>query len=303
MMSDVRFSLDKLVAHRGLQLNYPENTALSLAKAVEFGGLFIELDIQFSSDCLPIIYHDADLQRVSGQSGNICDYSRDQLLQLPAFEPERLGNRFKSERIAPIEAIVNLLKNNPQVTAFVELKEESIAHCGRETMLAEVEAVLEPVKHQTVIISYDYLLVLRAREHHWPKVGVVLKQWHDIESDIVKNTNSGPGGWHDQNKSDLFIMPSIVYKKSIEGFGISFIEAGSYGVGSIGGKDGGSSDAIMDNKSGILCDGNDLGSIYDSINQFFENDNYLKYGKAAKDFSEKFYWEKTIKKYLELLES
>ena len=127
---------------------------------------------------------------MSGQSGNIFQYSRQELLKLPAFEPERLGQRFKSERIAPLEAIVNLLKNNPQVTAFVELKEESIAHCGRETMLAEVEAVLEPVKHQTVIISYDYLLVLRAREHHWPKVGVVLKQWHDIESDIVKNTNS-----------------------------------------------------------------------------------------------------------------
>jgi regulation of enolase protein 1 (concanavalin A-like superfamily) len=57
-------------------------------------------------------------------------------------------------------------------------------------MLAEVEAILEPVKHQTVIISYDYLLVLRAREHHWPKVGVVLNQWQDIESDIVKNTDS-----------------------------------------------------------------------------------------------------------------
>lgn len=104
-------------------------------------------------------------------------------------------------------------------------------------------------------------------------------------------------------KSNLFIMPSRIEKKSVEGFGISFIEAGSYGVGSIGGKDGGSSDAIMNNESGILCDGNDLGSIYNSVNKFFENDNYLKYGKTAKEFSKKFYWEKTIKKYLELLDS
>ena len=104
-------------------------------------------------------------------------------------------------------------------------------------------------------------------------------------------------------KSNLFIMLSRIEKKSVEGFGISFIEAGSYGVGSIGGKDGGSSDAIMNNESGILCDGNDLGSIYNSVNKFFENDNYLKYGKTAKEFSKKFYWEKTIKKYLELLDS
>ena len=42
-------------------------------------------------------------------------------------------------------------------------------------------------------------------------------------------------------------MPSILYKKSVEGFGISFIEAACYGVGSIGGKIGGASDAIKEN--------------------------------------------------------
>ena len=40
-------------------------------------------------------------------------------------------------------------------------------------------------------------------------------------------------------------MPSIIFKKSVEGFGISFIEAASYGVGSIGGIHGGASDAIQ----------------------------------------------------------
>ena len=32
------------------------------------------------------------------------------------------------------------------------------------------------------------------------------------------------------NEADLFLMPSITYKKSVEGFGISFIEAASYGL-------------------------------------------------------------------------
>ena len=44
-------------------------------------------------------------------------------------------------------------------------------------------------------------------------------------------------------KSNIFVMPSIIYKKSVEGFGIVYIEAAQYGVPSIGGKDGGASDA------------------------------------------------------------
>ena len=103
------------------------------------------------------------------------------------------------------------------------------------------------------------------------------------------------------SESNLFLMPSRIEGKSIEGFGISFIEAASYGVGSIGGKDGGESDAISHNKTGLICDGNDLNSIYDSVMNFFQNENYLKYGKAAKEFSEKFYWNKIIKKYLKLI--
>ena len=52
--------------------------------------------------------------------------------------------------------------------------------------------------------------------------------------------------------SDLYLMPSIIYKKSVEGFGISFIEAASYGVGSIGGTSGGEADAIKNGKL-VIC--------------------------------------------------
>ena len=102
-------------------------------------------------------------------------------------------------------------------------------------------------------------------------------------------------------KSNLFLMPSIVYKKSVEGFGISFIEAACYGKGSIGGKDGGEKDAIQDGRTGYICDGNDLGSINESIIKFFEKDNYKKIGLQALDFSKKFKWNKIIKEYLQLI--
>jgi len=103
------------------------------------------------------------------------------------------------------------------------------------------------------------------------------------------------------SESNLFLMPSRIEKNSVEGFGISFIEAASYGIASIGGKDGGASDAIDHNKTGLICDGNDLNSIYNSVTTIFRNDKYIEYGKNAKIFSENFHWNKVIKNYLELI--
>jgi phosphatidylinositol alpha-1,6-mannosyltransferase len=101
--------------------------------------------------------------------------------------------------------------------------------------------------------------------------------------------------------SNVFVMPSVVHKKSVEGFGIAYVEAGQYGVPSLGGKDGGASDAIEHQKTGLICDGNELDEVYTSINSMLENNKYLEYGKAAKENSSKFEWDKVIEKYKKIL--
>ena len=102
-------------------------------------------------------------------------------------------------------------------------------------------------------------------------------------------------------KSDIFVMPSIIYKKSVEGFGISFIEAASYGKPSIGGVYGGESDAILDGKTGYLCNGNDLNALYEIFLKILENDQYKKLGLKAFEFSKDFSWSRIVKKYIELI--
>ena len=102
-------------------------------------------------------------------------------------------------------------------------------------------------------------------------------------------------------KSNIFVMPSIIYNKSVEGFGIAYIEAAQYGIPSIGGKDGGASDAIIHEKTGLICDGNNLEEIYSSIDKMLKDHKYKEYGKEAKKFSENFYWDKIIKSYQKIL--
>ena len=102
-------------------------------------------------------------------------------------------------------------------------------------------------------------------------------------------------------KSDIFVMPSIIHKTSVEGFGIAYVEAAQYGVPSLGGKDGGASDAIDHNKTGLLCDGNNLDDIYSSLNSMIENKKYLELGKNAKEYVSKFHWEKIVEEYKKIL--
>ena len=102
-------------------------------------------------------------------------------------------------------------------------------------------------------------------------------------------------------KSNIFVMPSVIYKKSVEGFGIAYVEAAQYGVPSIGGKDGGAADAIIHEKTGLICDGNKLEDIYSSIDTLFIENKYLEYGKEAKNYSTNFLWDKAIEKYKRIL--
>ena len=102
-------------------------------------------------------------------------------------------------------------------------------------------------------------------------------------------------------KSNIFVMPSIVHKKSVEGFGIAYVEAAQYGLPSLGGKDGGSADAIEHEKTGLICDGNELDEVYSSINLMLENDKFNEYAKAAKENSAKFNWNIIIEEYKKIL--
>ena len=102
-------------------------------------------------------------------------------------------------------------------------------------------------------------------------------------------------------KSNIFVMPSIIHKKSVEGFGIAYVEAGQYGIPSIGGKDGGAADAIDHEKTGLICDGNELNDVYSSIENLLKDKKYIEYGIAAKTKSQNFHWNKIIEKYKRIL--
>ncbi|HWK20042.1 MAG TPA: glycerophosphodiester phosphodiesterase family protein [Microbacteriaceae bacterium] len=61
----------RVLAHRGLAIDAPENTPLAFVRAIEAGALHIETDVHASSDGVAVVAHDADLSRVAGREDRL----------------------------------------------------------------------------------------------------------------------------------------------------------------------------------------------------------------------------------------
>jgi len=176
----------RLVAHRGYQQHFPENTLRAMRAAVAAGAQYVETDIQFSRDLKPVLYHDSLLMRVSGRDGCIADLDEEEILRLPAHEPFRFGDTFADETIAPLSTLVDFLRATPQLTAFVEIKEEAIVHAGATQAYEIVASCVAPVASQVVLISFDAPFIAYARAQGFERVGIVLKSWAQSDSEETR---------------------------------------------------------------------------------------------------------------------
>lgn len=176
---------DRLVAHRGYQKRYPENTIIGFTKAIAAGAHYIETDILFSADHQPVLYHDAMMDRISGIDNAIHLLPLSDLKQLPASEPGRFGQQFNTETIAPLSELVTLLSAHPEVTAFIELKRSGLHVEGFENAFNIVTHALQPVIKQCILISFSDDFIHYAWQQSFSRLGVVLKQWNELGSDAI----------------------------------------------------------------------------------------------------------------------
>jgi glycerophosphoryl diester phosphodiesterase len=103
------------IAHRGLHRgrDVPENSMAAIEAAIAANHP-IEIDIQFLADGHIAVFHDKDLERLTGQPGSIADQT---LEALPKF------HLFGTDQTIPtLTEVLDLI--NGQVPVLVELKNE-----------------------------------------------------------------------------------------------------------------------------------------------------------------------------------
>lgn len=87
--------VNQLIAHRGLHnKENPENTLAAFKRAID-GNYGVEIDVQMTLDGVLVVFHDDDLQRLTGLTGDIrevnYDYIKDAYIlgtneKIPTFE-------------------------------------------------------------------------------------------------------------------------------------------------------------------------------------------------------------------------
>ena len=73
-----------IAAHRGDRAHYPENTLPALEAVLDSDFDFVETDIQLTADGVPVLFHDATVDRTTNGTGPLAGYTLEQLKALDA---------------------------------------------------------------------------------------------------------------------------------------------------------------------------------------------------------------------------
>ena len=117
-----------VAAHRGFSEKYPENTMPAFRAAIELGVDQIETDVRISKDGVLVLVHDGMVDRTSNGTGVVHDMTYSELMALDFGSWK--AEEFKGEQIVTLRELFELVKDLPDITLDLELKE--YPHQGME---------------------------------------------------------------------------------------------------------------------------------------------------------------------------
>jgi glycerophosphoryl diester phosphodiesterase len=149
-MSAAHWLTERPIAHRGLHDGNSarwENT-LSAFEAAAQAGYAIECDVVLCRDCVPMVFHDLTLERLTGREGAVIAHDAATLRGLA------IGDT--ADRIPTLEEALALIAG--RVPVVIELKGH---HPADTRLVGAVARALQGYHGHAAIMSFDHWLVRR----------------------------------------------------------------------------------------------------------------------------------------------
>ena len=176
---------NKLVAHRGDNTHYPENSLAGIKSALKAGSVNIEFDIQMNADNSLIVIHDSNFSRTSNNHSSVFTTTDAELKNISVHEPQRFAEKHAPTPIPFLSEVMNLIKRYPEATAFIELKEESIKQWGLNKVMKALALTLADHQAQSVLISFNFDAIKFAKEKCKIKTGLVFHHYNQATQEVA----------------------------------------------------------------------------------------------------------------------
>ena len=165
--------MSRVIGHRGLAGEAPENTLAGIRMAARQGLQWVELDVTLLGDGTPVLFHDRRLNRTTDKKGRLSSLTCSWLLEVDAGS--WFSEQFSSERIPTLSEALILIKEL-ELGLNLELKTNG---CPESRLVTTVLQAIEEVafsKDRLLISSFNYQALVHLSSRSNIQVGCLFER-------------------------------------------------------------------------------------------------------------------------------
>lgn len=168
-----------VTAHRGFSSAAPENTLISIQKAIEIGTDYAEIDVQETSDGVLVLMHDVNALRTTGINKPLWEVSFEELRGASAGA--WFHQKYANEKVPTLDEVIAAAKG--KIKLNIELKNNGHAQKLAEETVALIEK--HHFEKDCTVTSFDENLLQKVKEKNKAiKTGLIIGK---LPADHVEN--------------------------------------------------------------------------------------------------------------------
>jgi glycerophosphoryl diester phosphodiesterase len=164
--------LPLIIGHRGASAVAPENTLAAFARAMVEGADGIEFDVRLAGDGMPVVIHDATLERTGLVNGIVSQITSEelQMIDVGSWFDRRSGGKsteFFGERLPTLQQVFDFFSDKAALL-YLEMKSDITG--GAELADAVVRSIGQNSMRERVIVSSFELSLIEQVKSRDPSI-------------------------------------------------------------------------------------------------------------------------------------
>lgn len=165
--------MSRLIGHRGLAGQAPENTLASIRLAAEQGVKWVEVDVTLLGDGTAVLFHDRRLNRTTDKAGRLSSLNRAALAEVDAGR--WFSDQFSGERIPQLGEALKLIKTLG-LGLNLELKTNGCSASRLVDTVVKTIADVEFPGERLLISSFNYRALVNLSSRSDVQIGCLFER-------------------------------------------------------------------------------------------------------------------------------